>query len=616
MGTRFAYARGLLSIPRLSLLTVVLIAIVFNTAGLNTGGYGNEYYAAAARSMADNWHNFFFGAFDPGGFITVDKPPVFLWADAISVRIFSFSSVSLLIPSAVAGVASVVLLWLIIRRYFGLLAATLASLVLTSTPISVAVDRANVAEPFYILALIGAVGAVLLSIERRHWWIWIALAGVLVGVAFNTKMLAAWIPGPSLALAVVVGVERSWRSSWRKWLPRLALLLGTTLIVSASWMVIVDAWPASSRPYVGGSTNNTVEDLVLGYNGLGRIEGSGVGNTGTHLDGGRPGPLRMFDSANAGMIAWFMPLALIGWMPSLWLWRKDRVRRAAILAFTGWVLLFGTVFSFSHGIFHSYYTAALTPGIAALAAITVSGTSALAQRNRAWILAALGPLIVTIWFQFNLVPSVNDAFDWVPPWTFLAIVIGFSLLTYAALWNRQVTSLGIAVVLVGLLFVPLAWLNDQASHASVRAAFAQSAAYGGLGSPEDVNQLAHWLRRNNSSAATWDLAVARAPDASVLIAQDDVAVLPLGGFSGNDPTLTVQEFGRLVTTGKVRFVFLSSTSSTGESDAVSKTLLGANPRGAAYVMSAVQTNCTVVTDSSLPDSYRGSLFDCAGSTLY
>src|SRR5439155_7897269 len=147
--------------------------------------------AAAVRSMTLSWKNFFFGAVDPGGFITVDKPPVFLWIDALSARILGYSSLSLLLPSALAGAATVALVWLIVRRHFGALAATIAGLVLALTPISVAVYRLNLPDPFYILALVGAAGALMLSLDRgRRWWAWTIGAGILVGIAFNTKMLA------------------------------------------------------------------------------------------------------------------------------------------------------------------------------------------------------------------------------------------------------------------------------------------------------------------------------------------------------------------------------------------------------------------------------------------
>ena len=256
------------------LVSVLALATLLNTWNLAHNGYGNTYYAAAVRSMTQSWHNFFFASYDPGGFITVDKPPVFLWIGAASARLFGYSDWSILLPSAIAGVASVGLLWLIVRRYFGPLAATIAGAALALTPISVAVDRLNLPEPFLILTLLAAAAAIIRSLESRRWWAWTALAGFLVGVGFNIKMLDAWIPGPALVLALVIAVPNLSRHSIRRLLGQLAVLAAVTLAVSASWMVIVDAWPASNRPYIGGSTNNTVLDLALGYNGFNRVDGA------------------------------------------------------------------------------------------------------------------------------------------------------------------------------------------------------------------------------------------------------------------------------------------------------------------------------------------------------
>ncbi len=269
----------------LPLVAVTALALLINAWGLSKTGYGNTYYAAAARSMTESWHNFFFGALDPGGFITVDKPPVFLWVDAISARIFGYSSLSLLMPSAIAGALAVALLWLIMKRYFGVVAATIAGLVLALTPISVAVNRLNLPEPFLLLTLIAASGCILRSLDSKRWFWWLVAAGLLIGVAFNTKMLVGWIPGPALILALVVGMRGDWWKSWQVWIPRLAVFGVVCLVASASWLLVVDAWPSSDRPYIGGSKDNTVQDLVVGYNGIGRVEGT----TGPGAGGGRGG---------------------------------------------------------------------------------------------------------------------------------------------------------------------------------------------------------------------------------------------------------------------------------------------------------------------------------------
>ena len=254
-----------LSRDALALVGVLAVAGALNAWALADNGYGNVYYAAAVRSMTMSWSNFFFGAFDPGGYITVDKPPVFLWFGAISARIFGYSQWSILLPSAIAGTASVGLLWAIVRKYFGLLAATIAALVLALSPISVAVEPAEPAGAVHDpdaarrgrcgdpvareQAMVGVDGA--RGRARRD--------GVQHEDARGVDPGAGVRAGDRRrdAHSVVAGGARRWRA-------RLAVLAAATLIVSASWLVIVDSWPASSRPYIGGSTDNTVLDLALG----------------------------------------------------------------------------------------------------------------------------------------------------------------------------------------------------------------------------------------------------------------------------------------------------------------------------------------------------------------
>ena len=270
-------------LPRVGLGAVLVLALVLNCWALSRNGYGNTYYSAAARSMSESWHNFFFAALDPGGFISIDKPPVSVWFQAASVWAFGVSSWSLLLPSALAGTAAVALLWCTVRRQFGALAAFVAALILAISPVSVAVNRLNLPEPYMILLLVAAAWAVVRSFDARRAWPWLVGAGVLIGLAFNVKMLAALIPTPALGLAVVIGA----RGSWGRRIGLGALVAAVALGVSASWTIVVDHVPAADRPYVGGSTNDTVGDLIFGYNGLNRIEGQAGGGPGGGPAGGR-----------------------------------------------------------------------------------------------------------------------------------------------------------------------------------------------------------------------------------------------------------------------------------------------------------------------------------------
>ncbi len=682
---------------------VVLLSLALNAWGLSTAGYGNTYYAAAVRSMTMSWKNFFFGAFDPGGFITVDKPPAFLWVGALSARIFGYSSWSILLPSAVAGAASVGLLWLIVRRYFGLTAATIAGLVLALSPISVAVNRLNLPEPFLILALLGAAGAVLRSLESRRWWAWTAFSGFLVGVAFNTKMLDGWIPGPALALALVVAVPTVSRTSARQLLARLAVLLVVTLIVSASWMLVVDAWPASGRPYIGGSTNNTVLDLALGYNGFGRVNGEnqlgGGGarpgsNTGQAqrpadgtddgraqgLDGqpvqpggqgappgvqapagqaapggagllggfrgaggiigGIPSLLRMFDAANGGQIGWLLPFALGGGLIALWSWRRDPVRRAFAVLFLGWIALYGGIFSYAQGIYHSYYTSAMAPGVAALVGVgTVTVTDAM-RRDRRWLVAVIGLVGITVWTQLQIAGRTPDFYGWVRPLTVATVLAGMVVVVILAARRLPVAS-GLMLGVAGLLLLPAAWSVSASANPSLNATLPQAGpqqgtsgrTFGSQAFDDGTPELAAWLKSHSDAEATWQLVVSSAQNGSRLIAEYGVSVMALGGFSGTDNSISVDRFADLVSSGAVRYVLVGQGGGSGvgaprspvgddgangrPGDAGQRVTAPDGFGGAATsepnaVMSVVQSACGAVTDSSLPAQYQGVLYDCAG----
>ncbi len=701
----------------IALAGVVLLALILNAWGLSKAGYGNTYYAAAVRSMTMSWKNFFFGAFDPGGFITVDKPPVFLWVGALSARIFGYSSWSILLPSAVAGAASVGLLWLIVRRYFGPMAATIAGFVLALSPISVAVNRLNLPEPFLILALIGAAGAVLRSLESRRWWAWTALAGFLVGVAFNTKMLDAWIPGPALALAIVVAAPTISLASARQILLRLAVLGAVTLVVSASWMVVVDAWPASSRPYIGGSTKNTVLDLALGYNGFGRVEGQGRvgggglppgpinvqslrpsdGTNGTDgwrapwsdgqpgrqalqgVPGGVQGPggqtlqaprsgssssggfrgaggiiagipsrLRMFDDANGGQIGWLLPFAVGGGLVALWFWRRHPVRRAFAILFLGWIALYGGIYSYAQGIYHSYYTSTMAPGIAALVGVGTVALASAVRRDRRWLIAAIAIVGVTVWTQLVIAGRTPDFYGWVRPFTVATALAGLAVMAVLSVRRLPVAS-GLVLGVAGLLLLPAAWSFSATANTSLNATLPQAgprqgASGGTFGSQAFDNgtaELAAWLKSHSDPNATWQLVVTSSQNASTLIAEYKVPVLALGGFMGSDNTISVAGFADLVSSGAVRYVMAGEGGWIGGGTfggALFSALTGGWPgdgsqqgigaysfRGASVprasalmsgsnaVMSAVQSACTVVTDPDLPAQYQGAIYDCAGA---
>src|SRR5579883_2402232 len=315
-------------------ILVLAAFLIFYQVQIN--GYGNNYYAAAVRSMLSSWHNFFFVSFDPGGFVSVDKPPLGLWIEALSAFLFGFSGFALLLPQALAGLVGVFLIYHLVRRRFGPTAGLIAALILALTPISVVMSRDNNQDMMMVLFLLLATWWGILATERGKLG-WLLLCAVMVGLAFNVKALEAYLVVPALGLLYLLSAPGSWLK--RIW--HLALALLVLLILSFSWMVIVDSTPASQRPYVGSSQTNSEIELALGYNGLERITGMRFGNRsatailaneassngdfpiptgggGFMNEGGSPSPLRLFRVELGGQVSWFLPLALISLFVLAW----------------------------------------------------------------------------------------------------------------------------------------------------------------------------------------------------------------------------------------------------------------------------------------------------------
>src|SRR5437763_7896887 len=253
---------------RLALVGIMLISIFMNFFQLGQNGFGNLYYAAGVRSMLDNWHNFFFVSYDPGGFVTLDKPPLGFWLQVASAKIFGFTPFSLLLPQALAGVLSVALLYHLVRRHFGVTAGLLAALALALSPISIVTNRNNTIDSTLALTLLVGAWAVLRAAETGRLR-WLLLSAVIVGVGFNIKMLEAYLVVPAFGLLYLLAAPRS---IWKR-IGHLVIAGALLLVISLSWVVAVDLIPASQRPYVGSTQDNSELSLALGYNGIQRLLG-------------------------------------------------------------------------------------------------------------------------------------------------------------------------------------------------------------------------------------------------------------------------------------------------------------------------------------------------------
>ena len=279
------------------LAAVGLVAAGLRLARLDQNGTGNPYYGACVRSMLASPSNFFFGSFDPLGIVTVDKPPVALWVQAAGAKLLGYGGLGVLLPQALMGVASVILTWHLARRAFGAGAGLLAGLALAVMPICVAMDRDNLPDTALVLVLLLATWALSRAAESARLGP-LLLAMALVGLAFNIKMLAAFVVLPTFALAYWLAAPAGWKAK----LARLATSGVVLVAASLSWSIAVELTPKDRRPYIGGSRNNSAMELALGYNGIARIMGmGGFGPPG----GGPPGsfpaiPKKAVDGATKG----------------------------------------------------------------------------------------------------------------------------------------------------------------------------------------------------------------------------------------------------------------------------------------------------------------------------
>ncbi|MET9593299.1 glycosyltransferase family 39 protein [Streptomyces sp. NPDC006516] len=447
----------------LGLLLVIALAYLWN---LSASGYANSFYSAAVQAGSQSWKAFFFGSLDSANAITVDKPPATLWPMALSVRIFGLSSWAILAPQVLMGVATAGVLYAAVRRRFSAAAGLITMVVFASTPVAALMFRFNNPDALLALLMTVTVYCVLRAMEggRTKWLVW---AGVAVGLAFLSKTLQAFLILPPLAVLYAVFAP----VSVRKRFGQIGLAALAMIVSGGWWVAIVELWPASSRPYIGGSQNNSFLELTFGYNGLGRINGEETGSVGGGGGGGQGGGWgetgigRMFNSEIGGQISWLLPAALILLVAGVWLtWRAGRTdtARAAFLAWGGSLLMTALVFSFMAGIFHQYYTVALAPYVAAL---TGMGATVLwEERGKWWAGAALGVTVaVTAVWSYVLLGRTPDHVPWLR-WAVLAggLVAAVGLLLAARLGRALtlgVAGLGLAASLAGPTAYTVSTLN-------------------------------------------------------------------------------------------------------------------------------------------------------------
>ena len=416
---------------RPALFGLLALTAILYLWDVTRNGWANDFYAAAVNAGTKSWKAFFFGSFDQSNFITVDKTPGSLWVMEISGRIFGFSQWSMLMPQALEGVGSVLLLYAAVKRWFGPPAGLVAGLVLALTPVAALMFRFNNPDALLVLLMTAAAYTMVRAIENGRTK-WLMFTGLLLGFAFLAKMLQAFLVVPGFAVAYLwAGPPRLGQRIWQ------TVLMGAGIIVGAGWWILAAEFtPAADRPYFGGSTNNNILQLAIGYNGLGRITGNETGSIGAgngrggggqgSAFGGATGILRLFHSEFGGQISWLLPAALIWLAAMVWVSRRaartDRTRAAALL-WGGWVLVTGLVFSYMNGIIHPYYMVALAPGIAALTGIgaTVLWQARLEPKKLAGRLALASGIAASAVWAYVLLDRTPD---WMPWLRWVVVVAG------------------------------------------------------------------------------------------------------------------------------------------------------------------------------------------------
>ena len=625
---------------RPAFLGVLALAALLYLWNLTVSGYANTYYSAASLAASKSWTAWFFGSFDASNFITVDKPPLSTMVMGLSVRLFGLSSWSVLAPEALAGVGTVGVLFLAVKRSFGPAAATIAAIVMALTPAAVLIFRFNNPDALLTFLLVISAWALLRSLEHGSYR-WVVLAGVCVGLAFLTKYLQAYLVLPGFAL--VFGFSAN--TTLRRRLIGLPLAFATVLLASGWWVAIEELLPAGSKPFIGGSTSGSALDLIFGYDGLGRIFGAtgpGGGGAGGGGFSGSVGLLRLFNDQLFGEIAWLIPLALVCLVAGLfirrWAHRTD-AGLAGYLLWGSWFVVTAIVFSYMSGVIHSYYAVALAPAIAAL--VGAGLVDLWSARARVWLggvavgLACLG----TAWFGSTLLDRTPSFYPGLGTAAILLAAVALLVLVATSLpslaENVAVKRLAVGAAALGIcatLLAPAAYALDTTGtaygggdpHPGPGTTSGFGGGFGGNGGPAgglvggvaggqpgglpgdggglggnsaDTALLEYLVA--NRGTATWIVAANSSQEGGSIELATGLPVMAMGGFTGSDPAPTLDQLKSYIASGKLRFVLagsvLSGGGGFGSTDSSSRT-------------SWVTSTCKAV-------SYGGSasLYDCAGA---
>ncbi len=647
--TALSSARDAHSISRAtvaaSLGATLVVVLALYTVGLSASGYANSFYSAAAQAGSMSWKAFFFGSLDPGNAITVDKTPGALWIMALSVRLFGLSSWSILLPQALMGVATAAILYITVRRtlsgpasrYAGApsparahWAGIVAALAFALTPSATLMFRFNNPDALMVLCYVAASAMTLRAAETASRWKLVG-AGAIVGLGFLAKMLQAFVILPSLVLAYAVAAP----ASWRKKVVDLLAAFAAMVVAFGWWIAIVELMPASARPYVGGSQTNSVLELTFGYNGLGRLNGNETGSVagggGTGGRWGTTGISRMFTTVSGEMVSWLIPAALVlavagllllgrrAWATTLRSGEGSAATRTAgaLVLFTSWLVVNGLVFSLMAGIYHDYYTVALSPAIAG--AFALGGAVAWSRRDTfvgrlglavaALATCAWGVALASVAGGVYLMVSVAAAAVLLLaavafllgsrlPDALRSLVVGLAVVASLAgpgaySLNTAATAHTGSIVTAGPARTGLVATSGGPGSAGGRGMpgqqgqpgqvpgdgridgrgaqgqaetgptpagqTGQRGAGGGLLNGAKASAELVALLQQDAAAYTWTAATTGAQNAASYQLASETAVMAIGGFNGSDPAPTLAEFQADVAAGRIHY-YIAGTS--------------------------------------------------------
>jgi len=639
---------------------ILLLSAILNFANIGIEGYANTFYAAGVKSMMMNFKNFFFASFDPSGFVTIDKPPLGLWIQTISAKIFGFSGWSIILPQALAGVISVWIIYYLVKRSFGSLAGLVAGLCLAVTPIFVASSRNNTIDNLLVLCLLLACWALFIAAEKGKFK-FLILSLFIVGIGFNIKMVEAYMVAPAIYITYLLSSALPFKKRIKH------LVLGTVVlfVVSLSWAVIADLVPAGDRPFIGSSTNNTVMELIIGHNGLERIGIGGKDNVrgqgqqgfsknqsvNTRMEMGtgktpataaqsekfgvnaaRSGQngmgatskasiLRLFSkNSMSDQIAWLLPLALIGFVVSVieekFKFPFDNKRKLSLLLWFMWLLPEFIYFSFSKNVTHTYYLTTMAPSIAALVGIGLAAMWKIFKEGglKTWILPTafiINGLVEILILSYNY--STSSGYKIVILITGLlgivfSIILALVNITRAknTSKNTKLNKILISIAFIGLLIAPMVWsftpifhqMNGSSPSTGLELFSNKQKGYSTVTNNSKLIKFLEANKKNEKYLVEVPSAMTYGSD---LILKTGEPILTLGGFSGSDPILTVNQFKQLVADGDIRYAMVSGGTSRGMG--MSGGMAGAmtsNSNNA--IMSWIKANGKVVSDSKWKDS--------------